>query len=210
MKCHADTPTSNSNNQPATVQIQPLAPAPNYANHGAPVNNDPLVLHLRYGQASVLLEGDTEAPSERAMLAAGAITLVTLLKVGHHGSLTSTTAAFFAAAAPQDAVISVGRRNPFSTLAPRSSPASPSPTPASTGSTSPDSPASCSPPTAPSPRAISSRINSSHPHGRGKQSEALPAQSNPQYPSACIGAGRPQIRPIPQGGRDHASWFDRT
>ena len=37
----------------------------------------------------------------------------TLLKVGHHGSRTSTTPEFLALAAPQDAVISVGRQNTF-------------------------------------------------------------------------------------------------
>jgi competence protein ComEC len=112
----SDTPTATpttSANRPAGVQIQVLAPAPTYANHGPPVNNDSLVLHLQYGRASVLLEGDAEAPSERAMLAANTITPVTLLKVGHHGSRTSTTSAFFAAAAPREAVLSVGRRNPF-------------------------------------------------------------------------------------------------
>jgi competence protein ComEC len=37
----------------------------------------------------------------------------TLLKVGHHGSRTSTTPEFLALAAPQDAVISVGANNTF-------------------------------------------------------------------------------------------------
>jgi competence protein ComEC len=37
----------------------------------------------------------------------------TLLKVGHHGSRTSTTQPFLELAAPQDAVISVGRGNTF-------------------------------------------------------------------------------------------------
>jgi competence protein ComEC len=96
-----------------SIAIHVLAPALGYVNHGHPVNNDSLVLHLRYGQASALLEGDAEAPSEHAMLAGGAITPVTLLKVGHHGSRTSTTPAFFAATAPRDAVISVGRHNSF-------------------------------------------------------------------------------------------------
>jgi competence protein ComEC len=95
------------------VVIQVLAPAPGYTNHGAPGNNDSLVLHLQYGRASVLLEGDAEAPSERAMLAAHAISPVTLLKIGHHGSRTSTLPDLLAAAAPRDAVISVGRHNTF-------------------------------------------------------------------------------------------------
>jgi competence protein ComEC len=61
----------------------------------------------------MLLEGDAEAPSERAMVAAGRVHAVTLLKVGHHGSRTSTTEDFFQAAQPRDAVISVGKNNTF-------------------------------------------------------------------------------------------------
>ena len=95
------------------VGVKVLAPELGYANAGEPVNNDSLVLRLEYGRASVLLEGDAEATSERAMVANGRVGAVTLLKVGHHGSLTSTTPAFLAAAAPKDAVVSVGRGNSF-------------------------------------------------------------------------------------------------
>ena len=95
------------------LHITALAPAPAYANPGAPKNNDSLVLRIDYGLASALLEGDAEAPSERAMLAANEIHPVTLLKIGHHGSRTSTTPEFFAAAAPRYAVVSVGRNNTF-------------------------------------------------------------------------------------------------
>jgi competence protein ComEC len=47
------------------------------------------------------------------MLASGRVSEATLLKVGHHGSLTSSTPAFLAAVQPKEAVISVGRRNTF-------------------------------------------------------------------------------------------------
>jgi competence protein ComEC len=90
-----------------------LAPELAYANPGTPVNNDSLVLRLDYNRASVLLEGDAEAPSEEAMLENGRITPATLLKVGHHGSRTSTTPDFLAAVDPHEAVISVGRHNTF-------------------------------------------------------------------------------------------------
>ena len=90
-----------------------LAPEANYRNAGPPVNNDSLVLCLEYGASSVLLEGDAEAPSEQVMVAQRRVTPVTLLKVGHHGSRSSTTPAFFAAAAPKDTVASVGRDNTF-------------------------------------------------------------------------------------------------
>ena len=90
-----------------------LAPELAYANPGTPVNNDSLVLRLDYDRASVLLEGDAEAPSEAAMLDHGRITPATLLKVGHHGSRTSSSQDFLAAVSPHDAVISVGRHNTF-------------------------------------------------------------------------------------------------
>ena len=97
----------------AGMPVDILAPNPAYRNAAAPRNDDSLVLHLRYGRATVLLEGDAERPSEDAMLAAGLVTPVTLLKVGHHGSRTSTNPEFLAAAAPRAAIVSVGRRNTF-------------------------------------------------------------------------------------------------
>jgi competence protein ComEC len=90
-----------------------LAPEAGYTNSLEPVNNDSLVMRIQYGKSSVLLEGDAEAPSERLMLAKGRLAPVTLLKVGHHGSRTSTTPEFFAKAAPKDAVVSVGKGNTF-------------------------------------------------------------------------------------------------
>jgi competence protein ComEC len=103
-----------------SININVLAPTPAYANPGPPINNDSLVLRLQFGQATALLEGDAEAPSERTMVAAAlsgnpaaALGPDTLLKVGHHGSRTSTTPDFLALVAPQAAVISVGAGNTF-------------------------------------------------------------------------------------------------
>jgi competence protein ComEC len=95
------------------MQVTMLAPETGYTNPGEPVNDDSLVMRMQYGNSSVLLEGDAEAPSERAMLAHGRVAAVTLLKVGHHGSRTSTTQEFLDAAAPKDAAISVGLGNTF-------------------------------------------------------------------------------------------------
>ena len=95
------------------VQAAVLAPEAGYANPGVAVNNDSLVLRLAFGKASVLLEGDAEAPSETAMLANDRVMPSTLLKIGHHGSKTSTNPDFLAAVAPEDAVISVGQHNTF-------------------------------------------------------------------------------------------------
>lgn len=90
-----------------------LAPEITYSNPGTPVNDDSLVLRLDFDRASVLLEGDAEAPSEEAMLEHGRVTRATLLKVGHHGSRTSSSQDFLTAVSPRDAVISVGRHNTF-------------------------------------------------------------------------------------------------
>jgi competence protein ComEC len=95
-----------------TAQIAVLAPFPNYQPGPTPTNNDSLVLHMTYGATSVMLEGDAEAPIEQAMLAEPGLQS-TLLKVGHHGSVTSTRPEFLARVSPQWAVISCGLHNRY-------------------------------------------------------------------------------------------------
>ncbi len=95
------------------LQTSVLAPEAGYSNSGVPANDDSLVLRFDFGAASALLEGDAEARSEDTMLAQQRLAPVTLLKVGHHGSKTSTNSEFLAAVAPREAVISVGRHNTF-------------------------------------------------------------------------------------------------
>jgi competence protein ComEC len=94
------------------TDVAVLAPMPSYQPGSAPANNDSLVLRVAYGQTSVLLEGDAEAPIEEAMLAEPGLTS-TLLKVGHHGSVSSTRPEFLARVAPQWAVISCGLHNRY-------------------------------------------------------------------------------------------------
>jgi competence protein ComEC len=93
------------------AQVEVLAPPAGYIPGPAASNDDSLVLHVAYGQTSVLLEGDAQAASEQHMLSAGLHS--DLLKVGHHGSKTSTTPRFLAAVAPSYAIISVAHHNPY-------------------------------------------------------------------------------------------------
>ncbi len=95
-----------------SAQVAVLAPFSDYQPGLTPANNDSMVLHIAYGATSVLLEGDAEAPIEQAMLAEPGLRS-TLLKVGHHGSITSTRPEFLARVAPQWAVISCGLRNRY-------------------------------------------------------------------------------------------------
>jgi competence protein ComEC len=76
-------------------------------------NEDSVVFRLTCGQVSVLLVGDATNDSEASMLAAGLALDSDVLKVGHHGSSTSTSTAFLAAVTPEDAVISVGAGNTY-------------------------------------------------------------------------------------------------
>jgi competence protein ComEC len=76
-------------------------------------NNDSVVLRLIYGSVAVLLTGDIEEPAEAALILSGVDLGADLLKVPHHGSKTSSTAAFLHHVRPRYAVISVGERSRF-------------------------------------------------------------------------------------------------
>jgi competence protein ComEC len=78
--------------------------------HGSP-NNASIVLLLQYGRTTLLFTGDAEADEEADLLAAQEPLPCDVLKVGHHGSHTSTTLPFLTAAHPHFAVISVGAHN---------------------------------------------------------------------------------------------------
>ena len=74
-------------------------------------NNASLVLKIIYGETSFLFMGDAEKEEEASILEAGADLSCTVLKVGHHGSYTSSSDAFLKAANPACCVISVGADN---------------------------------------------------------------------------------------------------
>ncbi|MFZ0952026.1 MAG: ComEC/Rec2 family competence protein [Candidatus Sulfotelmatobacter sp.] len=77
-----------------------------------PKNNDSMVLQVSYGKTSVLLEGDAEKAVERR-IAALHHPHADLLKVGHHGSATSTTPEILQSVHPSYAIISLGFRTSF-------------------------------------------------------------------------------------------------
>lgn len=91
------------------AQVQILGPL-----HCAEDSNDnSIVLKVSFGATSFLFTGDAERAEEQDLLNAGVNLQSTVLKVGHHGSDTSTSYPFLRAVAPQYAVISVGAGNSY-------------------------------------------------------------------------------------------------
>jgi competence protein ComEC len=95
------------------TNIRFLSPAPDYLPGEAAVNDDSLVFEVTYGRRSILLTGDAETPVEADLVASGLLHPVTLLKVGHHGSKTSSSEEFINQLQPQFAFISDGYMNQF-------------------------------------------------------------------------------------------------
>lgn len=90
----------------ATVKILGL-------NGGDDTNDTSIILRITYGETSFLFTGDAEYDGEHAVLDSGADLSATVLKVGHHGSDTSTCYSFLRAVMPQYAVISAGAGNSY-------------------------------------------------------------------------------------------------
>jgi competence protein ComEC len=95
----------------AGVNVHTLRPGGN-----AParlLNNNSLVMRIRYGNFSALLAGDLEETGEAGMRLGERDWSSQLLKVPHHGSRTATSNRFLDRVQPRWAVISAGWRNPF-------------------------------------------------------------------------------------------------
>ncbi|HHW61593.1 MAG TPA: MBL fold metallo-hydrolase, partial [Syntrophomonadaceae bacterium] len=92
------------------VKAEFLAPnAEDYEN----LNDYSAVLKLTYGEQAFLFTGDAQELSENEMLANGQNLQASILKIGHHGSSSSSSAAFLQAVSPQIAVISCGLQNDY-------------------------------------------------------------------------------------------------
>lgn len=77
------------------------------------LNNQSIVSRLVVGEQQFLLTGDAEVEVEQLLVGQGVDLSATVLKVGHHGSDTSTSESFLNAVNPEHAVISLGEGNSF-------------------------------------------------------------------------------------------------
>ena len=80
---------------------------------GLSPNDGSIVMRLVYGNTSVMLQGDSTARIEEYLVSLGGDLESTILKVGHHGSKTSSVEEYVDKVSPQYAVISSGKNNSY-------------------------------------------------------------------------------------------------
>lgn len=119
-KCSVDTARAKQ----ATIQIggtklYVLYPTPTFIDFDTThshqnLNNTSVVFKLCYGEISMLFTGDAERDAEDEMVELyGDFMQSTILKTGHHGSITSSAQSFLDAVKPKYAIVSVGLNNRF-------------------------------------------------------------------------------------------------
>jgi competence protein ComEC len=94
------------------VELEVLWPCPRY-DAALGLNDNSIALRLVFGRQSFLFTGDLERDAERMLVAGGRLRPTDVLKVAHHGSRTSSSAAFVAAVRPSLAVVSSGAGNRY-------------------------------------------------------------------------------------------------
>ena len=77
------------------------------------INNNSLVIRILFGRTRILFTGDAEKEAENDILLSGYSLFSNGIKVGHHGSTTSSTLSFLKRVMPEQAVISVGEHNKY-------------------------------------------------------------------------------------------------
>ena len=93
------------------LQLQIIAPA--VSASGADVNEDGMVIKVKYEEFLGLLTGDIGEETEKKLLELGMLEDVDFLKVGHHGSHYSTCQQFLDTVRPEYAVISCSSTNTY-------------------------------------------------------------------------------------------------
>jgi competence protein ComEC len=93
------------------LHIRVLNPQPGWQATLRGQDDESLVLHIQYGETSALLVGDAHKRIEKFLI--DEAPRADLLKIGHHGSLTSSSPEFLDAVQPRFAVVSVGMYNSF-------------------------------------------------------------------------------------------------
>lgn len=102
-------PSADESFMLGSASVQILGPQKDYDDP----NDTSIVMKVVYGETSFLFTGDAERTAEADILDAGYDLSSTVLKVGHHGSDTSTSYPFLREIMPEYAVIQVGEGNSY-------------------------------------------------------------------------------------------------
>jgi len=104
--------------QGQTIDIDPalmiFVLSPPKQHYGDDPNTNSVVLRISYGTFAFLMAGDMGGESENALVRSGYPLNARILKVGHHGSYSSTSSSFLSRVQPETAIIMVGKDNPYS------------------------------------------------------------------------------------------------
>ena len=98
------------------VRVEMLGPSRGFfkgADDDSGINNRSIVMRLVYGDISFMLAADMEVEGEMKILSGGRGIRADVIKVPHHGSLTSSSTEFIKEVSPAYAVFSVGHKNRF-------------------------------------------------------------------------------------------------
>jgi competence protein ComEC len=93
------------------VQVRVLNPPAGWEPRTPAQDDESLVVRMQYGENSVLLVGDAHQRVEELLIQEAPQS--DLLKIGHHGSATSSSEEFLRAVKPRYAVVSAGFYNPY-------------------------------------------------------------------------------------------------
>jgi competence protein ComEC len=103
--------------QGQTIAVDPalriFVLSPPEARYGDDLNTNSVVLRISYGMIDFLMTGDMGGEAEAALLRTGYPIDAEILKVGHHGSSSSTSPEFLARIQPETAILSLGEDNPY-------------------------------------------------------------------------------------------------
>ncbi len=110
--------SQNTDTQNSSTETQLWDKQPKSNSLDITSNNGSIVLLVEYKKYSMLLTGDLESEGELALLHHGLVTDVDILKVGHHGSKSSTSQPFLRKVRPEVSVISSGKNNAYHHPAP--------------------------------------------------------------------------------------------
>ena len=100
------------------VTLTFIGPSLPFIQSNNTINDNSIAFILQYKRFRMLFTGDAGVAAEQRFLSEGVDLHADVLKVGHHGSAYSSSAAFIAAVHPRYAIISVGRHNLFGHPAP--------------------------------------------------------------------------------------------